>query len=82
VARWAHNPKVEGSNPSPATTNPDALAFGIFLFREGRKLVCGTEAEKKKTVSERSERKTLVVYPTNQGINIKTVIKELKFDHV
>ena len=20
VARWAHNPKVEGSNPSPATT--------------------------------------------------------------
>jgi len=33
-------------------------------------------------VSERSERKTLVVYPTNQGINIKTVIKELKFDHV
>ena len=21
VARWAHNPKVEGSNPSPATTS-------------------------------------------------------------
>src|SRR5436309_11405290 len=22
VARWAHNPKVAGSNPAPATTSP------------------------------------------------------------
>jgi hypothetical protein len=26
VARWAHNPKVEGSNPSPAT-NPFNLCI-------------------------------------------------------
>src|SRR5262249_7693839 len=25
VARWAHNPKVEGSNPSPATNLPQQL---------------------------------------------------------
>ena len=25
VARWAHNPKVEGSNPSPATNTPQGL---------------------------------------------------------
>jgi integrase len=37
VARWAHNPKVEGSNPSPATKQvieTEALAFqpqGLFL---------------------------------------------------
>ena len=24
AARWAHNPKVEGSNPSPATRGPVA----------------------------------------------------------
>ena len=24
LARWAHNPKVEGSNPSPATINSTA----------------------------------------------------------
>src|SRR5665213_254268 len=32
VARWAHNPKVEGSNPSPATKFRDILSgwFGLF----------------------------------------------------
>ena len=25
VARWAHNPKVEGSNPSPATKTPSPV---------------------------------------------------------
>ena len=31
AARWAHNPKVGGSNPSPATksTNPDALRIRV-----------------------------------------------------
>src|SRR5215470_3179029 len=26
VARWAHNPKVVGSNPTPATMNDEGLA--------------------------------------------------------
>ena len=35
VARWAHNPKVEGSNPSPATINPWNLdGFRGFNFAE------------------------------------------------
>ncbi len=25
VARWAHNPKVVGSSPAPATKNPNCL---------------------------------------------------------
>jgi hypothetical protein len=33
VARWAHNPKVEGSNPSPATKTP----FLINNFQEKHK---------------------------------------------
>jgi hypothetical protein len=32
VARWAHNPKVVGSNPAPAT-KPQAFQIGrLFLF--------------------------------------------------
>ena len=30
VARWAHNPKVVGSNPAPATKS---LKLRLFLFR-------------------------------------------------
>ena len=30
VARWAHNPKVGGSNPSPATTKT-LLTEGFFV---------------------------------------------------
>ena len=33
VARWAHNPKVVGSNPSPAT-RASAIFAGAFLFME------------------------------------------------
>ena len=33
VARRAHNPKVVGSNPAPATKNPEGCAFGIFLWK-------------------------------------------------
>jgi len=33
VARWAHNPKVVGSNPSPATSSLGSFA-GAFLFME------------------------------------------------
>src|ERR1700730_17938324 len=29
VARWAHNPKVGGSNPSPAT-NPPSFQFNLL----------------------------------------------------
>ncbi len=31
VARWAHNPKVVGSNPSSAIKNTEVFNFGIFL---------------------------------------------------
>src|ERR1700726_1958101 len=31
VARWAHNPKVGGSNPPPAT-NPKLHAFSHFIW--------------------------------------------------
>ena len=30
VARWAHNPKVAGSNPAPATNSPPSM--GVFYF--------------------------------------------------
>ena len=33
VARWAHNPKVTGSSPVPATRNPlyvKYLGFSVF----------------------------------------------------
>ena len=33
AARWAHNPKVEGSNPSPATMNAGAERRRRFLLR-------------------------------------------------
>ena len=32
VARRAHNPKVGGSNPSPATKNRKGLERGLFWF--------------------------------------------------
>jgi hypothetical protein len=30
VARWAHNPKVAGSSPVPATKNKNAAFSGFF----------------------------------------------------
>ncbi len=34
VARWAHNPKVTGSSPVPATQNPLYSTYlGFFFFR-------------------------------------------------
>ncbi len=38
VARWAHNPKVVGSNPAPATKEWSIVASkraAIFLWLEG-----------------------------------------------
>ncbi len=33
VARWAHNPKVAGSNPAPATKKDiNKAPFGAFYF--------------------------------------------------
>ena len=32
VARWAHNPKVVGSNPAPATRKKAAGIFSGFFF--------------------------------------------------
>jgi hypothetical protein len=33
VARRAHNPKVVGSNPAPATNVLIGAPLGVFLFR-------------------------------------------------
>ena len=38
VARWAHNPKVIGSNPIPATTKPWHESVGVFLLTLSPKL--------------------------------------------
>lgn len=36
VARWAHNPKVTGSSPVPATQNPLYVTYlGFFFFFRG-----------------------------------------------
>ena len=32
VARWAHNPKVVGSNPAPATKQEKSEMASLFLF--------------------------------------------------
>jgi hypothetical protein len=32
VARWAHNPKVGGSNPSSATKKKPGTKYPAFLF--------------------------------------------------
>ena len=32
VARWAHNPKVIGSSPIPATKQKESLKSGSFCF--------------------------------------------------
>ena len=34
VARWAHNPKVVGSNPSPATKGNPQQTLGVFSYME------------------------------------------------
>ena len=33
VARWAHNPKVTGSSPVPATSRTVKVALKAFLWR-------------------------------------------------
>ena len=50
VARWAHNPKVIGSNPIPATTEPWHESAGVFLFpTRPQSLLCRPRRKKKKT---------------------------------
>ena len=47
VARWAHNPKVAGSNPVPATTPTDGfpgwvmIPAGIFLIWTSMRISSG-----------------------------------------
>ena len=36
VARWAHNPKVTGSSPVPATRNPLYVKYLGFSFFGGQ----------------------------------------------
>ena len=38
VARWAHNPKVVGSNPAPATEEKAGSEDSVFLFLYGENL--------------------------------------------
>ena len=38
VARWAHNPKVVGSNPTPATRNKNQAEHLKSLKRQGVQL--------------------------------------------
>ena len=48
VARWAHNPKVAGSSPAPATSKSLALCAGFFLcpnFEIARKFELKTHDE-------------------------------------
>jgi hypothetical protein len=35
VARWAHNPKVTGSSPVPATKKASRAIWRPFLFNRG-----------------------------------------------
>jgi hypothetical protein len=49
VARWAHNPKVEGSNPSPAT-NPKLHQFNTLLVVSAVRDVCAFGAAVLETV--------------------------------
>ncbi len=35
VARRAHNPKVGGSNPPPATTSRRAFGLAVFFMKNG-----------------------------------------------
>ena len=37
VARWAHNPKVAGSSPAPATTNPQYVKYWGFFHLSGNR---------------------------------------------
>src|SRR6185437_11877039 len=45
VARWAHNPKVVGSNPAPATNSSPSRSekslpdLGLFLFSKSKSKV-------------------------------------------
>ena len=32
VARWAHNPKVVGSSPAPATKSDAGYPAGVFII--------------------------------------------------
>ena len=35
AARWAHNPKVVGSNPTPATNKNNTFYIYKFIRKEG-----------------------------------------------
>ncbi len=38
VARWAHNPKVVGSSPAPATFKADRVSIGFFILGSQKKI--------------------------------------------
>ncbi len=58
VARWAHNPKAEGSNPSPATTkNPLPRSSRGFLFSDRSPLAGLREEKQSESKGERKKAK-------------------------
>ena len=54
VARWAHNPKVSGSNPVPATTENLTRKCGVFYLEQGANLFAA-EVKNKKAQAQRAE---------------------------
>ncbi len=43
VARWAHNPKVAGSNPAPATNGATIACYLFFLNDSSKRHYVNTE---------------------------------------
>ena len=58
VARWAHNPKVVGSSPTPATRRNLARKCRVFLFQGVR---LAYKPWSKKALKERSDSRFLLV---------------------
>ena len=66
VARWAHNPKVVGSNPSPATNRNPQRKLRVFLFCPKAQARLQPQGQNKKTKTRASEA-VFVGEPTPSG---------------
>ena len=65
VARWAHNPKVGGSNPSSATKKkPWCDSTGLFYFQTEQQLALARDGNKKaRSSAQRCKAFSLGCYP-------------------